>query len=253
MCDGYFSRYSKVFTSGISFSWWILFAPSGTHLCEAYFSRYTKVYFLWNPSSLENSLQVQVWHPFIKCGFQDISRLLYRECKNVGEFSLFEAGCIWFKRTFQDRARYSTRILSHGECSGFQVWHVCMGPTSQNISRFLLRESQILDEFSQYKRYRMVFMHRISVFGEFSVFQAWLACFMHTFKYSKVFMHGISVSWRILFNTSGTSLDQGCFSRCSKILYMDSQDIGESSLIKAGCAWIKRTFQDIAMYSRIIY
>jgi len=139
MCDGYVLRCSKVFTSGISFhgefsslqagltcrkhtfqdrarsivygisvSWRILFSTSVTPLCQMCF-----------------------------CAFQDISRLLYRESQNVGEFSLFEAGCIWFKRTFQ---------IEQGTQHGYSVswWMLCLPSVTRSYGAYFSKYIKVL-------------------------------------------------------------------------------------------------------------
>lgn len=80
---------------------------------------------------------VQAWHPSVKCAFQDISRLLYRESQNVGEFSLFEAGCIWFKRTFQ---------IEQGTQHGYSVswWMLCLPSVTRSYGAYFSKYIKVL-------------------------------------------------------------------------------------------------------------
>ena len=57
-----------------------------------------------------------------------------------------------------------------------------------------------------------------------------------------------------LCTKSGEDVGEDAAGKVDAVEFLPCEELYfESSLIKAGCAWIKRTFQDIAMYSRIKY
>lgn len=139
MCDGYVLRCSKVFTSGISFHGEFSSLQAGLTCRKHTFQDRARsiVYGISVSWRILFSTSVTPFCKMCFCAFQDISRLLYRESQNVGEFSLFEAGCIWFKRTFQ---------IEQGTQHGYSVswWMLCLPSVTRSYGAYFSKYIKVL-------------------------------------------------------------------------------------------------------------
>lgn len=129
-----------------------------------------------------------------------------------------------------------------------------MVPTSQNISRFLLRESQILGEFSQY--YWDAPVGNVLFKTQQRISECWhilftpsVTCFSQSSfsRDSRIFMHGFLFSCWILILPRGVRVNEAYGQHIARFSRMGSHFLSEFSSIQLRRAFIKCTFEDITV------